>query len=762
MADFLRLKGFQAQLSEWQSRNPVLAIGSFGFEVDTGYFRVGDGVNYFLDLPRQGSSVIEDEAYKNVSRFSTFSELYDEDSISIGDLVVVDDGHNGERELLRISAAGTYTTNEKTVRDLHGSGVQAVSTRRIMTDVQDLLEDTRGAAEFSTGEVLTTLDGYVYSVVASGGDVTTAGSVELDAVLQNETIPLTMLGGGVAKTAAENTAAIEAAWDRLKGAGGRIILDEPGKWLFNNSTFDPTTSFRDPVRIEGVQGSLVYPDDPQDGVWMWDFSPSGASVMGVEFGNIEVNGQVTPGDAGSARENFNGIRVTRTNRTRVDRCTGRYVDGTAWHFRRIDNASIDVITYRSGKADGSAFAMMITGSTALDEPTNDVRLSGSSEQDFYGWLIEGSTIVKSVGQIKLHGGDDSKRALQIHRCADIDLKVKTTLGYGLNGFIHISDESSGDGITAKEDFTSLTANTRASLDLTNHFNNEVIGDGVTLDLVTIDLADASSFATLRGSLKPQITPAGVGSDYRMIGLAAPGNPGARVDLSQIYPTTNDLSKFIDDRRTATSKLSITRAANIAIPTESLRKATAGSSRVEGEVVHAVYAGAGAVPPQNISGFAATTSTNGVAFSMPQHVVGGQILGTISATQRIIVGQRSIVMEDSSGGQGASILSRVVIGAEGVAATHDASNHWVLDIYKSTTVVESLFLSRGTTTTVAGDQFPNTVAGVASTTGTVMDYWDGLGGESYGKGNFLAATLRKVGAPADLTDCQVQLFFDIVT
>lgn len=662
---------------------------------------------------------------------------------------------------LRIFPNGTYVANENTVFDLPGSGMQAVSMRKVFADVVEVLADTRGAAEFDAGDILSTLDGNAYTVVASGGDLTTAGSVQVAYNARAETIPLSALGGGASKTGAENTAAIETAWNNLKSGGGTIVLDGPGKWLFDNSSFDPTASFRDPVTIAAVPGAIVYPNTPLTGVFMWDFNPSGSAVMGVEFENIEVNGQVTPGNPASARENCSGIRVTRANRLRALNCRGRYIDGTAWHFRRMDNAVIDVVTYRCGKSDGSAFACMITGSTALDEPTNDVRLSGTSEQDFYGWLIEGSTIVKTSSQIKLHGGDDAYRALQIHKCADVDIEVKTTLGYNLNGFIHISDADGGDGITAVEDFVSVSNPTRVRLNLTNHFNNEVLGDGVTLDLVTVDCGTASSYVELFGALKPQVAPSGAGSDYRQVGLSAPGNSGARITLSGLVATDADYSKFIDDRRTATTKLTVPRASNIALPVEDTRKSTAGSSRVEGEVVNISYAGAGAVPPQNMSGFVPTAASQGLAFGMPQHVIGGQFLGTISAAQRLVVGQRPLVAEDAIGGQSSAVLSRVIIGAGGVAGTYDAANHWVLDIYRSTTVVESVILSRGTTTSVAGDLFPNTVAGAAATTGYVMDYWDGLNNFVYGKGNFLAAALRPVGAPPNLTDCQVQLFFDLV-
>jgi len=35
---------------EWTFKNPILALGEPGFEVDTGKFKIGDGFNKWLDL----------------------------------------------------------------------------------------------------------------------------------------------------------------------------------------------------------------------------------------------------------------------------------------------------------------------------------------------------------------------------------------------------------------------------------------------------------------------------------------------------------------------------------------------------------------------------------------------------------------------------------------------------------------------------------------------------------------------------------------
>ena len=44
--------------SEWTAANPTLSSGEFGFETDTGLFKIGDGVNVWDALPYPASGTI--------------------------------------------------------------------------------------------------------------------------------------------------------------------------------------------------------------------------------------------------------------------------------------------------------------------------------------------------------------------------------------------------------------------------------------------------------------------------------------------------------------------------------------------------------------------------------------------------------------------------------------------------------------------------------------------------------------------------------
>ena len=46
-----RMQQRRGTASQWASANPVLAAGEIGFEIDENKFKVGDGINQWLDLP---------------------------------------------------------------------------------------------------------------------------------------------------------------------------------------------------------------------------------------------------------------------------------------------------------------------------------------------------------------------------------------------------------------------------------------------------------------------------------------------------------------------------------------------------------------------------------------------------------------------------------------------------------------------------------------------------------------------------------------
>ena len=330
-------------------------------------------------------------------------------------------------------------------------------------------------------------------------------------------IDLSSLGGSPSASGATNSTAIESAWTTLRNSGGKILLSEAGDWNFNNSVFARTNK---PIEIEAVDGVEIFPALPAATTWMWDFqSDSGISqITEVNFTNIRVSGQ----NSDNTRKEFLGIRVGRSNNLTAYKCFGRFVDGTAWHFIRPHNSEIDVTTFNSGKNNAThanRFALMITGAyeTGINQAFNDVRLSGTSEKDYYGWVVEGGTILRTTSQLKIHGSDYSKRGFQLHRVADFDVQLNMSQQYNDNGFVHFSDApaalggSSTDGVTLFVGLDTgsggldVTLPIRGTVHLSNVTNSEIVptAPNATVDLFVLNISAASSAVECTGMLIPQ-------------------------------------------------------------------------------------------------------------------------------------------------------------------------------------------------------------------------------------------------------------------
>ena len=383
-------------------------------------------------------------------------------------------------------------------------------------EVGHTIYDTAGFAggirEWSTSNSQLIVN-YSDATVKVSGDI---GGNALVISGETSVIPLSAFGGSPAATATVNTAAMEKAWLQLKNKGGKILLDEAGDWNFNNSTFAHTTK---PIEIEAVDGVEVFPASPSAATWMWDFLGS-AGVTQVNFTNVRVSGQ----NEDNSRKEFLGIRVGRSNNLTAYKCFGRYVDGTAWHFIRPHNSEIDVTTFNSGKDNAThanRFALMITGAYeagSIDQVFNDVRLSGTTEKDYYGWVVEGGTLLRTTSQLKIHGADYAHRGFQLHRVADFDVQLNMSQRYNDNGFVHFSDApaatggSSTDGVTlfVGQDTGSggLSASLpiRGTAHLSNVTNSEIAATApnATVDLFVLNISAASSAVECTGMLIPQV------------------------------------------------------------------------------------------------------------------------------------------------------------------------------------------------------------------------------------------------------------------
>lgn len=54
----VRIQFRRGSASEWTAANPTLSAGEFGFETDTGLFKIGDGTNLWDDLVYPASGTI--------------------------------------------------------------------------------------------------------------------------------------------------------------------------------------------------------------------------------------------------------------------------------------------------------------------------------------------------------------------------------------------------------------------------------------------------------------------------------------------------------------------------------------------------------------------------------------------------------------------------------------------------------------------------------------------------------------------------------
>ena len=45
-----RMQQRRGTAAQWTSADPILAAGEIGFETDTSQFKIGDGVNHWVDL----------------------------------------------------------------------------------------------------------------------------------------------------------------------------------------------------------------------------------------------------------------------------------------------------------------------------------------------------------------------------------------------------------------------------------------------------------------------------------------------------------------------------------------------------------------------------------------------------------------------------------------------------------------------------------------------------------------------------------------
>ena len=378
-------------------------------------------------------------------------------------------------------------------------------------------------------------------------------------------VPTSVYNLNKSGTGAQNTAALTAAWNALRDKGGKILISAAGNWQFDNSEFGETSK---PITIEAVDGVLIEPSNPLENTWMWYFKGD-SSVTEVNFTNIWVSGQY----GSDSRREFLGVKVGRSNNMTVTKCFGRFVDGTAWHFLRPHNSEIDVTTFNSGKDNSThanRFAMMITGyyndddsNNIIRQVFNDVRLSGTSEKDYYGWVVEAGTVLRTTSQLKIHGSENSYRGLQIHRVADFTVQLNSSQKYKSNGFIHISDAAVDRPYSATVDGF-VTGQVYTILDLGTSSDPQTVwrtytGTGNTFAVGSTFTATSNSPSALTGAWATQTNYEGSGdkSATLFVGQPVPGTLGLGDTASKPMRGTVEFANVTNSQLLLTAPASVT-------------------------------------------------------------------------------------------------------------------------------------------------------------------------------------------------------------
>lgn len=538
--------------------------------------------------------------------------------------------------------------------------------------------------------------------------------------------------------------ALKSAWDYIKNIGGDLFLPA-GSYQSSQQVFGRSSKT---VKLVAEGLCVIQPTEIPASGFLWTFLKEG-SVTYVEFHNIQMDGQVTPGDAYSERLKYSGVLVENTNNMRLLNCYGRFVDGCAWELRRAHNSIIDLKTFRSGNEND--FALLVTGDPDTGAVFNDVTLNGTSERDVKGWCFEAGTLLKCSSELKLHGGPDSLRALQILQVADFELVAKTTYQFHDSGFVWIGDASNTAGVSLYQNVANANQVCRGVLSLSNHFNNRFMLTEGSADLLTIDCSTSNSAIQVRGLMKSVATE---GGDVRVIGLDG-GQGNVYLDFSQILFAGNDTSLQVDDRRTKQYKLipglpgkfvgAIDKFGSPSIQDKTL-----------GEIRGYITPGeTGVVPPMVFTSFCGSNETYGRLVERHIKTVNAGVLNTDG--QLILPATFLLCAIDAQGAQAPSYITRIQFSLVDLLYTHDPVNHWVIDLYKNFDLVDSLLLTREHPI-ASGLHEPDRSVG-DNNVGQVLDYWTGLD-EQILKGQFIALKARSVGAPNPITNLHIAIHYEM--
>lgn len=558
-------------------------------------------------------------------------------------------------------------------------------------------------------------------------------------------VSIEMFGGGVGKSGAENATAIEGAYNYLLGTGGTIELPS-GTVQFNNSDL-PTTPQRITIEGKGRGATSIVPAEPDamgaPTSWLWRIG-DGITVTKLGLVGFTIQGDVVN------RTRINGILIRKSNEIIVRDVAPRHLIGTGLKAERAHNSDIECISEKCGSSADGIFAQVYTGDP--DDPAgmvaNDVRFTGTTEQDELGIQITYMVNLRGSAPIKLHGSVNTVRALEMWKVGNFDLAVMPTLGYAGDGMIYIGD--SGAVSPPTPPFASVNTVPYATGRLSIFpFENVENFSGGTEALLTIDINFSPSQVAIEG-----LSPILKGADYRYVHLTAVAGSGSKIDLSDFVVRDSDQSKWILDERTTGKALASERMSRLSGVQIGQRSAFPGNAAWQQRLSEtASYRFAETVngPIRRLLGvnFGATALET-ILFG--ERVLTYAFSGPFSATSWLVDGAIFSVPDT-----GQAIIRRVTVGLP-AAIVWSGVDNWILRLYR-VNATEDLNLATDRTFATDGAGFADRVLNASAR--QLLDYWSTPSSQNAFLGsNMLGLELVKSGAPADIDRLQVSIYFDI--
>lgn len=682
--------------------------------------------------------------------FDSIEAMKQETNLREGDLCSCPKGR------YEIVSSNSYPANDVTVVDLAGGAGQAVlRAGETLTDMKDLLEDTRPRSWFPEATLVRTgKENFAFEVAEAktSKHVTNANGAGFQLV-NRPLVEFAAFGGGPDKSGAENAKALSSALRALQSEGGRILFGS-GDHVFDPATY-PTTNANVWLLGGGMRTTQFVPSshDGQSREWMMTFGEDNKTTY-LGFSGINV---VPPADGNRAK--FNGIRICSTNQLIIRDCYARFVDGTAWQIERAHNSKIDIRTYKCGSSDDGLNSVLISGSLGdfagqEDAVFNDTIIVGMTEQDHLGWKIENGLVIRPESSIKVHGGPEATRSLHLHRISNGAMSIYPTLGFNSDAFVMISDAASAERQAVA--IQTAPKPTRFNLNIISNHNIRYFGHE-TGSLIAIDCSAPGSRVILSGDLLKNIQRDG---DYRYIHLMAPGDTLAEIDLSALKFQDEDSSKWILDERTGSAKTLSRRATGVYFPAVNGFVGSDAAKKLIGQTDHIVTDGdptGDLAPGMSLIGLTETNDPNGTLLYSAMQPLTASIDSATEA--RTLIASQRLNIPLHGGDAATAVLRRLTLGATGISEARDSSNYWKVQLYVAGTSTD-LVLCRDQTSTTAGDGLPSKVLEGWSAESHGFDFHQGIAGFAVTRNETFSVRLDPVGQPPALADITVTAYFEM--